>query len=77
MFEIAILEHDGYEDPYDEGVQYCVRKWLLSDMEKFTGKWANIMFDGGLKVYEENGDLLFEGSLLDSKDFVSKLKEKI
>ena len=33
--------------------------------------------DGTLKIYEENGDEIFNGTLLDSLDFVKKLKEKI
>ena len=46
-------------------------------MKKYTGKWTVISLDGTLKIYEENGDEIFNGTLLDSIDFVNKLKEKI
>lgn len=77
MFGIAILEHDGFADPFDDGTQYRVKRWILEYMKKYTEKWAVIGFDGTLKVYEENGDEIFNGTLLDSTDFVKKLKEKI
>lgn len=77
MFGIAILEHDGFADLFDDGTQYRVKRWILEDMKKYTEKWAVIGFDGTLKVYEENGDEIFNGTLLDSTDFVKKLKEKI
>lgn len=77
MFGIAILEHDGFADPFDDGTQYRVKRWILEDMKKYTEKWAVIGFDGTLKIYEENGDEIFNGTLLDSTDFVKKLKEKI
>ena len=77
MFGIAILEYDGLIDPFDDGIQYKVRRWILEDMEKYTDKWAVLGFDGTLKIYEENGDEIFNGTLLDSVDFVKKLKERI
>lgn len=77
MFGIQILEHDGFVDPFDDGTQYRVKRWFLNDMKKYTDKWAVIGFDGTLKIFEENGDEIFSGTLLDSVYFVSKLKEKI
>jgi len=77
MFGIEILEHDGYVDPFDDGNQYKVNKWLLDDMEKYKGMYAVIGFNGSLKIYKENGDEMFNGTLLDSTNFVVKLKEKI
>ncbi|MCR2050947.1 hypothetical protein NSB25_27375 [Acetatifactor muris] len=77
MFGIPILEHDGFEDPFDDGTQYRVKRWFLNDLNKYTDKWVVIGFDGTLKIFEENGDELFNGSLLDSSDFVKKLKGKI
>lgn len=46
-------------------------------MEKYNGKYTVIGFDGSLKIYEKDGKELFDGSLLDSTDFVWKLKNKI
>lgn len=77
MFGIQILEHDGLADPFDDGTQYRVKRWFLNDMKKYTDKWVVIGFDGTLKIFEENGDELFNGSLLDSIDFIKKLKDKI
>lgn len=77
MFGIAILEHDGFVDLFDDGTQYRVKRWILEDMKKYAEKWTVIGFDGTLKVYEENGDEIFNGTLLDSTDFVKKLREKI
>ena len=77
MFGIQILEHDGFVDPFDDGTQYRVKRWFLNDMKKYTDKLAVIGFDGTLKIFEENGDEIFSGTLLDSVYFVSKLKRKI
>lgn len=49
----------------------------LIDMEKYNGKYVVVGFDGSLRIYEAEGEKLFEGSLLDSKDFVWHLKNKI
>ena len=77
MLGIDILEHDGYTDPFDDCIQYHVIRWCLDDMEKYTDKYAVIYYDGGLKIYEEDGTLLFDGSLLDSISFKEKMKNKV
>lgn len=77
MFDIDILEHDGFVDPFDDGTQYRVNKWYLTDLGDYTDKYAVIGFDGSLKVYSAEGELLHDGSLLDSKIFVEQLKEKL
>ncbi len=46
-------------------------------MKKYKGMYAVIGFNGSLIIYKENGDQMFNGTLLDSMDFVVKLKEKI
>ena len=77
MFDIPLFTFDGYADVMEDGTQYKVSEWKLTDMKKYNGKYAIIGFDGSIKVYEENGDELFDGSLLDSTDFILKLKSKI
>ena len=77
MFDIPLFTYDGYADVMDDGTQYKVLEWQLIDMEKYNGKYAVIGFDGSLRVYEDEGEKLFDGSLLDSTDFVWKLKNKI
>lgn len=77
MLGIELFVFDGYADVMEEGTQYKVSEWQLIDMEKYNGKYAVIGFDGSLKIYEEDGKELFDGSLLDSTDFVWKLKNKI
>ncbi len=41
-------------------------------MKKYTEKWVVIDFDGTLKVFDENGDEIFNATLLDFVDFVKK-----
>lgn len=77
MFGIALFEHDGYCDPADDSTQYKVVKWKLSDMNKYNGEYAVIGFDGTLKIYEAEGEKIFDGSLLDSADFCNQLRKKI
>lgn len=77
MFDIPLFTYDGYVDVMDDGTQYKVLEWQLIDMEKYNGKYAVIGFDGSLRVYEDEGEKLFDGSLLDSSDFCNKLREKI
>lgn len=77
MLGINILEHDGYTDPFDDCIQYHAIRWYLDDMEKYADKYAVIYYDGGLKIYEEDGTLLFDGSLLDSISFKEKMKERV
>lgn len=77
MFNIPLFIHDGYADPMDDCTQYHALEWKLKDMEKYNGKYAAVTFDGLLRIYEAEGEKLFDGSLLDSSDFVAKLKEKI
>lgn len=77
MFDIPLFTFDGYADVMEDGTQYKVSEWQLIDMEKYNEKYAVIGFDGSLKIYEEDGTELFDGSLLDSTDFVWKLKNKI
>lgn len=77
MFDIPLFIYDGYADVMDDGTQYKVLEWQLIDMEKYNGKYAVIGFDGSLRVYDDEGEKLFDGSLLDSTDFVLKLKNKI
>ena len=38
MFGIQILEHDGFVDPFDDGTQYRVKRWILEDMKKYAEK---------------------------------------
>lgn len=77
MFDISLFAFDGYADVMEDGTQYKVSEWKLIDMEKYNGEYAVIGFDGSLKIYEAEGNKLFDGSLLDSKDFCQKLKDKI
>ena len=77
MFDIPLFTYDGYADVMDDGTQYKVLEWQLIDMEKYNGKYVVIGFDGSLKVYEDEGEKLFDDSLLDSTDFVWKLKNRI
>ena len=77
MLGIKLFTFDGYVDMMEEGIQYKVSEWQLIDMEKYNGKYAVIGFNGSLKIYEEDGTELFNGSLLDSTDFVWRLKNKI
>ena len=46
-------------------------------MTKYNGKYAVVGFDGSLRIYEETGEELFSGSLLDSADFARCLKGRI
>ena len=79
MFGIPILDSE-YADAIDDGTQYKAEKWHLSDMEKYTDDYVIIGFDGSLKIYEAEGEKLFDGSLLDSREFwlrlMLKMKEK-
>lgn len=77
MFDINVLEHDGYVNPFDDSIQYHVVKWYLDDMEIYTDKYAVIYYDGRLKIYEKDGELIFDGSLLDSQSFRERMKEKV
>ena len=77
MFDIPLFTFDGYADVMEDGVQYKVSEWKLVDMEKYNGEYVVVGFDGSLRVYEAEGEKLFDGSLLDSIDFCNKLKEKI
>ena len=77
MFDIPLFTYDGYADVMDDGTQYKVLEWQLIDMEKYNRKYVVIGFDGSLRVYEDEGEKLFDGSLLDSTDFVWKLKNRI
>ena len=77
MFGIPLFTFDGYADVMEDGTQYKVSEWKLVDMEKYNGKYAVIGFDGSLRVYEAEGEKLFDGSLLDSTDFCCHLKNKI
>jgi hypothetical protein len=76
MFGIPILDSE-YCDCMEDGTQYQAEKWHLSDMEKYIGKCVVIGFDGSMKIYEETGEEIFDGSLLDSTDFVVNLKNKL
>lgn len=77
MFGISLFEHTGYCDVMEDGIQYKVAEWDLCDMKKYNGKYAVVGFDGSLRIYEETGEELFSGSLLDSADFARCLKGKI
>lgn len=77
MLNIPLFTFDGYADVMEDGTQYRVLDWKLIDMKKYNEKYAVIGFDGSLKIYEENGKELFNGSLLDSTDFIYKLKNEI
>lgn len=46
-------------------------------MKEYTGQYAVIGFEGSLRIYSEDGKLLFNATLLDSSDFTKKIKEKI
>ncbi len=72
-----LVSYDGYADVMEDGTQYQALEWKLIDMEKYNGKYVVVGFDGSLRIYEAEGEKLFEGSLLDSKDFVWHLKNKI
>lgn len=74
MLGIELFTFDGYVDVMGDGIQYKASDWKLADMKKYNGKYAVIGFDGSLKIYEEDGKELFDGSLLDSSDFIQKLK---
>lgn len=76
MFGINILK-SKYCDAFDDGTQYFAEEWYLNDMKKYKGKYVIIGFNGDLVIYEDEGTELLKGTLLDSKDFVSKLKEKL
>lgn len=76
MFKIPILKTE-YCDVMEDGIQYKVNEWLLDDMKQYTGQYTVIGFDGALRIYEAEGELLFEGTLLDSSNFVRQLKDKI
>lgn len=77
MFGIPLFEcGDGYYDVMEDGIQYKADTWKLNDMEKYNGKYVVIGFNGSLKVYEEDGRELFNGWLIDSKDFYQILKRK-
>ena len=64
---------ERWADVMDDGTQYKVSEWQLIDM----GKYTDVTFDGALRIYESEGEKLFAGSLLDSKDFCQKLKNKM
>lgn len=76
MFGIPILKSE-YCDLMEDGTQYEAKEWLLEDMKEYTGQYAVIGFDGSLRIYSEDGELIFNGTLLDSSDFTKKIKEKI
>lgn len=40
-------------------------------------KYTVVIFNGALRIYEAEGEKLFDGSLPDSKDFCQKLKNKM
>ena len=77
MLGVALFEYDGYCNPIDDSTQYKVVEWKLSDMNKYNGEYAVIGFDGTLKIYEAEGEKIFDGSLLDSVDFCNQLREKM
>ena len=77
MLGIELFIFDGYADVMEKWTHYKVLEWQLVDMEKYNGKYTVIGFDGSLKICEKDGKELFDGSLLDSTDFVWKLKNKI
>lgn len=77
MFGIPLFTFDGYADAMEDGTQYKVSEWKLIDMESYNDKYAVIGFDGSLRIYEAEGEKLFDGSLLDSTDFCWHLKNKI
>lgn len=76
MFGIPILRSKHY-DIMDDGIQYRVDEWLLDDMKQYTGKYTVVGFDGSLRIYEAEGELLFKGTLLDSFDFAEKVQQGI
>mgnify|MGYP005758550527 CR=1 FL=1 len=77
MLGIELFTFDGYVDVMEDAIQYKVLEWKLIDMEKYNGKYAVIGFDGALRIYEADGEKLFDGSLLDSTDFCWNLKNKL
>ena len=77
MLGVPLFTYDGYADVMDDGTQYQALEWKLIDMEKYNGKYVVIGFDGSLRIYEAEGEKLFDGSLLDSKDFCWHLQNKI
>ena len=76
MFDIPILDSE-YCDCMEDGIQYLAEKWHLDDMKKHTGRYVVIGFDGSMKIYEETGEEILSGLLLESKDFSRKLKDKL
>lgn len=79
MFSIPLFSYDGYVDIMDDGTQYKVNEWKLIDMEQYNGKYVVVGFDGSLRIYndDEEGTKLFDGSLLDSKNFCLVLRNKL
>lgn len=77
MLNIPLFTFDGYADVIEDGTRYKVLEWQLIDMEKYNGKYVVVGFDGSLRIYESESEKLFEGSLLDSTDFVWRMKNKI
>ena len=77
MLGIPLFTYDGYVDVMDDGTQYQAFEWKLIDMEQYNGKYVVVGFDGELRIYEAEGEKLFDGSLLDSKDFCWHLQNKI
>lgn len=76
MFGIPIL-NSHYCDVMEDGIQYKAEKWYLKGMEKYTNMYAVIGFDGSLEIWTYDGVKIFNGTLLDSNDFVTKLREMI
>lgn len=74
MFGIPLFENDGFCDVMEDGIQYHAIEWELPDMKKYNNKYVVIGFNGSLKIYEESGELLLDGSLLDSQDFCRELR---
>lgn len=77
MFGIPLFTCTGYCDLVDDGTQHGVAEWYLEDLRKYNGNYAVVGFDGSLKIFGDDGEEVFEGSLLDSEDFREKLKNKI
>jgi len=60
-------------DLLDSSCQHNNVKWLLNDMKKYEGMYVDLTFEGNLTIYDLENKIVFEGSLLESEDFKSKL----